>query len=35
VPVPPDIVPGAGAGGGFNKNTIVFFGVGAAIRLAF
>jgi hypothetical protein len=35
VPVPPDIFPGPAAGGGFNKNTIVFFGVGAAIRLTF
>jgi hypothetical protein len=35
VPVPPDIVPGAGFGGGFNKNTIVFLGVGAAIQFRF
>lgn len=31
VPVPPDIVPG----GGHNRNTIVFFGIGAAIQLKF
>ena len=31
VPVPPDIVPG----GGHNRKTIVFFGIGAAIQLKF
>lgn len=34
VPVPPAIVPAA-AGGGFNKSTIVFFGLGAAVEFRF
>ena len=34
VPVPPAIVPDV-AGGGFNKNTIVFFGLGAAVKFNF
>ena len=34
VPVPPAIVPGAG-GSGLNKNTIVFFGIGAAVDYRF
>ncbi len=33
VPVPPAIVPGV-AGGGFDKNTIVFFGLGAAVEFS-
>ncbi len=34
VPVPPAIVPDV-AGGGFDKNTIVFFGIGAAVEFRF
>jgi len=34
VPVPPAIVPGV-EGGGFGKNTIVFFGLGAAVEVKF
>lgn len=33
VPVPPAIVPGV-AGGGFDKNTIVFFGFGVAVKFS-
>ncbi|HEX9877141.1 MAG TPA: hypothetical protein VGC50_10860 [Gammaproteobacteria bacterium] len=34
VPVPPNVVP-AVEGGGFNENTIVFFGIGAAVKFKF